>query len=101
MFRDQKTKVVTSLLQEQKILNEYVPNNITDYFQVLDLMVNKWVRDFIKQKFKEWFPTQLRNELENGEELENITIKFLSSTMKPLHAGWLIELIVNRVKPVN
>ena len=28
--------------------------------------------------------TQLRNELESGKELENITIKFLLSTMKPL-----------------
>ena len=54
-----------------------------------------------EEKFNEWFATQLRNELESGEELENITIKFLLSTMKPLHAGWLIELIVNRVKPVN
>ena len=32
VFRDQKTEAVTSLLQEQKILNEYVPNNIPDYF---------------------------------------------------------------------
>ena len=32
-FRGQKTEAATSLLQEQKILNEYVPNNMTDYFQ--------------------------------------------------------------------
>ena len=89
VFRGQKTEAVTSLLQEQKILNEYAPSNITDYFQVLDL--NKWMKDFMKQKFNEWFATQLRNELESGKELENITIKFLLSTMKPLHAGWLID----------
>ena len=91
IFRGQKTEAVTSLLQEQKILNEYVPNNMTDYFQVLDLTVNKWVEDFMKQKFNEWFATQLGNKLESGKELENITIKFLLSTMKPLHAGWLID----------
>ena len=34
---------------------------------------------------------KLRNELENGKELENTTIKFLLSTMKPLNAGWLID----------
>ena len=27
VFRGQKTEAITSLLQEQKILNEYVPNN--------------------------------------------------------------------------
>ena len=45
----------------------------------------------MKQNFNEWFATQLRNELESGIELENTTIKFLLSTMKPLHAGWLID----------
>ena len=70
VFRGQKTEAVISLLQEQKkILNEYVPNNMINYFQVLDLTVNKWVRDFMKQKFKECFATQLRNELESGKEL--------------------------------
>ena len=87
VFRGQKTEAVTSLLQEQKILNEYVPNNITDYFQVPDLTVNKWVKDFMKQKFNECFAVQLRNELESRNELENITIKFLLLKMKPLHAG--------------
>ena len=55
IFRGQKTEAVTSLLQEQKILNDYVPNNMTDYFQVLDLTVNKGVKDFMKQKLNECF----------------------------------------------
>ena len=58
-FCGQKTEAVTSLILEQKILNEYVPNNMTNCFQVLDLTVNKWVKDFMKQKFNEWFATQL------------------------------------------
>ena len=45
----------------------------------------------MKQKFNEWFTTQLKNELESGKELENITIELLLSTMKPLHAGWSID----------
>ena len=81
----------THTLQQQKILNEFVPNNMTDYFQVLDLTGNKWVKDFMKQKFNEWFATQLKNELESGKELENILIKFHLSTLKPLHAVCLIN----------
>ena len=45
----------------------------------------------MKQKFNEWFAIQLRNALESGKKLENITIKFLLSIMKSLHAGWLID----------
>ena len=57
IFHGQKTEAVTSLLQEQKILNDHVPNNMTDYFQVVDLTVNKGVKDFMKQKLNEWFAT--------------------------------------------
>ena len=45
----------------------------------------------MKSNFNEWFAEQLRTELENGAELENITIKFLLTIMKPLYAGWLIS----------
>ena len=41
VYRGQKIEAVTSLLQEEKVLNEYVPDNMTNYFQVLDLTVNK------------------------------------------------------------
>ena len=32
VFRGQKRETITSLLQEQKVLIEYVPNSMTDYF---------------------------------------------------------------------
>ena len=43
--------------------------DMTDYFHVLVLIVNNWVKDVMKQKFIKWLATQLRNELENGKEL--------------------------------
>ena len=91
VFRGQKTDEVTSLLAENKILIEYVPNNMTDEFQVLDLTVNKWLKGVIKGKFQDWFANQLRMELDCGKSLDDINIKFLLSTMKPVHAGWLID----------
>ena len=65
------------------------------YFQMLDLTVKKSTKDFMKHKFNESSATQLRNELESGKELQNITIKFLLSTMKPLHAGSLIDCSIS------
>ena len=41
VFRGQKIEAVTSLPQEHKIFNEYVPNNMTDYFQLLDLTIQQ------------------------------------------------------------
>ena len=60
VFRGQKTDEVTSLLTENKILYEYVPNNMTADFQVLDLTVNKWVKNIMMNKFNAWFADILR-----------------------------------------
>ena len=59
-FRGQ-TEAITSFTTRAKNIEWYVPNNMTDYFQVLDLTVNKWVKNVVKQKFNEWFAIQLRN----------------------------------------
>ena len=78
------------LLEKNKILYEFVPNNMTDIFQVFDLTVNGWLK-LMKAKFNAWFAEQLRTQLEAGTALEDIDIKFLLTVMKPLHAGWLIS----------
>ena len=41
LFRGEKTNEKTSLLRENKIVYEYVPNNMTADFQVFDLIVSK------------------------------------------------------------
>ena len=92
VFRGQKTDEVTSLLTENKILYEYVPNNMTADFQVLDLTVNKWVKNITMNKFNAWFADILRRELDSGKTFDGINIKFKLTTMKPLHAGWLIDV---------
>ena len=60
VLRGQKTEEVTSLLRENKIVSEYVLNNITVDFHVLDLTVSKWVRGIMMDKFNKWFTETLR-----------------------------------------
>ena len=60
-------------------------------------MVNKWVNDFMKQKFNEWFTTQLRNELESGKELENTTMKFFFINSET----FTCRVVTRLPKPVN
>ena len=40
---------MVTLLEENRVLREYIPSNMTDYFEVLNLTVNKWVKDFMKK----------------------------------------------------
>ena len=64
---------------------------MTSNFQVLDLTVNKFVKGIIMDKFNKWFAETLRKELDVGKPLDEISIKFRLTTMKPLHAKWVIN----------
>ena len=83
---------MTPLLRENKIIYKYVPNSITADFQVLDLAINKWVKGIIMDKFNKWFAETLRKELDAGTSLDEISIKFKLTTMKPLHAKWVVDV---------
>ena len=43
------------MLRENKIVYEYVPNNMSVGFQVLDLTFNKWKKMFIEPVIRFWF----------------------------------------------
>ena len=72
------------MLRENKIVYEYVPNNMTVDFQVHDLTISKWVKGIMMDKFNKWFAETLRNELDAGRSLDEISIKFKLTTLKPL-----------------
>ena len=61
-------------------------------FQVLDLTVSQWVKRIMMDKFNKWFTETLRKELDAGKSLDEISIKFKLTTMKPLHAKWVIDV---------
>ena len=91
IFRDQITEDVTSLLQKYNILLVLVPNNMTYMFQPLDLTVNKHCKTFLKNLFSEWYSRQIENEMSLGKKIEDVNILFRLTTLKPLHAKWLLE----------
>ena len=65
---------------------------MTHLFQQLDLAVNSWDKHFMEIRFSEWYADQVRKQLDEGKRLDDIEIKFLLSTIKPLHASWLIQM---------
>ena len=99
VFKGQKTTPVLDILKENNIITEYVPNNMTNYYQPLDCTTNKWAKDFLKAKFSTWFSKQVQKHLDKGIALEDIDIRFQLTTMKPLHANWLIDLYNELTSP--
>ena len=50
-FNGQKTSPVLEEVRDNDILMEYVPTNMTEYYQPLDLTTNKWAKDYLKNRF--------------------------------------------------
>ena len=91
LFRGQMTEEVTSLLHDNNVLLVRVPSNMTHLFQPLDLTVNGHCKAYMKSKFAEWYRKQMENALFQGKKVEEIEISFRLTTIKPLHAKWLME----------
>ena len=65
---------------------------MTHLFQPLDLTVNSWAKNFLREKFAAWYAMKVKESLDEGIDLEDMDIKTPLSIMKPLHAFWLIDL---------
>ena len=90
-FLGQITDDVISLLRNNNIHSVLVPNNMTQLFQPLDLTVNKHCKSYLKRLFSEWYAQQIKNQFSLGKKVEEIKIEFRLTTLKPLHAKWLVE----------
>ena len=91
VFRGHNTDSVISLLTDNNIHYVLVPNNMTQLFQPLDLTVNKHCKSYLKRLFSEWYAQQIENQHSLGKKVEEIKIEFCLTTLKPLHAKWLVE----------
>ena len=65
------------------ILLVKVPSNMTHLFQPLDLTVNSCAKNYMLEKFAEWYASQIREGLDSGKDQEGIEVKMPSSVMKP------------------
>ena len=71
------------------ILYIFIPPNCTDKLQPLDLTINKPAKEYLRRKFQNWYSQQVVQQLENGI---NEPIDLRLSILKPLNAGWLVDM---------
>ena len=70
----------------------YLPANCTRELQPLDLSVNKFVKDVIKQCFQEWYSDQIVDQTDSGDSAKPITA-FPLKEMKSLGAKWVEKAV--------
>ena len=61
-------------------------------FCKVDPSVNGYTKRFLKRKFNEWYANQITQQLAKGKNLEDVEVIMKLSLIKPIQAGWLVEL---------
>ena len=82
--------------------------NTTNWLQQLDLSFNKAAKDFLRDKFRQWYAKEVSQSVQNEPESRVVPVEMPAGIMKELRAKWLVafndyisihpELVVNGFK---
>ena len=92
VFRGQTTANVIQHITHKGCVVLYAPNNMTNYFQMLDLNVNGQAKEFLKKKFEVWYAEQVTEQIKAGRNIYDVEVPMKMSDMKPIHARWVTGL---------
>ena len=53
----------------------------------------------MKKKFNEWYTNQVRQQLDEGKELKQFQVKLTLTTLKSIHAKWLVDFYNHMTTP--
>ena len=67
VFKGKWTDLVKSCVVQSRGKMSAVPNNWTNYFQPLDISVNKPCKDFLRNKAQTWFSSQIAEKIKEGK----------------------------------
>ena len=92
VFRGQTIDHAAQILDSLNIKVVKVPANMTHFFQLLDLTVNGSAKNFMRKKFVTWYAEEIKKQMDAGVPAEIIDVNLKLTSLKALHANWLIEL---------
>ena len=93
VFEGQTTDHVAQILDSLNIKVVKVPANMTHFFQPLDLTVNGSAKYFMRKKFVTWHAEEIKKQMDAGVPAESIDVNLKLTSLKALHANWLIEFL--------
>jgi len=79
---------VLQILEDNNVERVCIPANCTDWLQPLDVSVNKPAKEFLREKFQDWYASQIIDQFD--KDMQQVDMRL--SIMKPLGARWLIDL---------
>ena len=90
-FKGQTTPGFLKVLEQNNILVAEIPPNCTDWLQLLDLAVNKPLKDQMKRQFHQWYSEEVEKRINNSATDAEKLVDLKLSRLKPLRLKWLVE----------
>jgi hypothetical protein len=69
----------------------FIPGGCTGELQPLDLSGNAQDKYEVKKEFTLWYADLVQRQLDKGTDVEKLVIDLKLSTIKPVHAKWMIN----------
>lgn len=93
VFAAHRGKKLLELLDRKGIKVVFVPAACTDRLQPLDLIPNNVFKSYLKSEFQTYYAGEVQKQLTDGVALDEINIDLRTSSIKPLHAQWLVNAV--------
>ena len=91
-FKGQVTNSISALLEAHNIHVCLLPANTTDLLQPMDITVNKPAKDFLKQKFEQWYSDEVVKQLNAISDIESAELQPVNLCMAAVSAQWMVEM---------
>ena len=91
-FTGQTTTALLERLEENGIVVIMVPAGTTDRLQPLDVSTNKAAKDFLREKFRQWYAQEVEKQLQAGTCEIAVKVNMGMAVMKEVTAKWLTAL---------
>lgn len=91
VFKAQWTELVKQTVSDSSGYMVPIPSCWTNYFQPLDLTVNKSSKSHLRNSAQTWYAGQIEKQIEAGKSPHEIKVDIRISLLKPLQAKWIVQ----------
>lgn len=80
---------IIRLVKEKNIIIKYVPGNLTNQLQPIDISVNKVIKAELRNQYSLWLTYEFNRQLGLGVPFENVVLKPQWKVIKEIYLFWI------------